>query len=97
MSDIYFAAVEEQWPNIRALYMTYRRKKPIILYDLQDKKIYTYPYKEFKAELNNKEQELLEKAYKLASTIGEAVVFVRDNAARKLVSFTMSIDTPTLH
>src|SRR5215204_2684072 len=43
MSDPYFNAIQEQWPYIRALYMTYESKKPIILYDIQDKKIYAYP------------------------------------------------------
>ena len=52
MSDPYFEAIQEQWPNIRALYKTYVSKKPIILYDIQEEKIYAYPYKEFKAELS---------------------------------------------
>ena len=54
MSDLYFKAIQEQWPNIRALYMTYGSKKPIILYDINEQKIYAYPYKEFKAELSKK-------------------------------------------
>ena len=81
--------------NIRALYMTYESKKPIILYDIQDKKIYAYPYKEFKAELSKKSQASLEHDYKSASALGSVVVFVRDNIERKLVSYTMSIDTIT--
>jgi len=47
MSDPYFEELQEQWPNIRALYMTYKSKKPIILYDIEEGKIYAYPYKEF--------------------------------------------------
>jgi hypothetical protein len=31
--------------------MAYGSKKPIILYDIHEKKIYAYPYKEFKATL----------------------------------------------
>jgi hypothetical protein len=54
MSDPYFEAIQEQWQNIHGLYLTYRSKRPIILYDLQEKKIYAYPYKEFKAELSKK-------------------------------------------
>jgi hypothetical protein len=96
MGDAYFMAIQEQWPNIRGLYMTYRSKKPVILYDIQEKKIYAYPYKEFKAEMSKKSQESLEHDYKSASTVGSMVVFVRDNIERKLVSYTMSIDTPTI-
>ena len=96
MSDPYFKAIQEQWPNIRALYMTCESKKPIILYDIQEKKIYAYPYEEFKAELSQKSQASLEHDYKSASALGSIVVFVRDNIERKLVSYTMSIDTITI-
>src|ERR1700730_6511801 len=93
MSDPYLKAIEEQWQNIRALYMTYEKKHPIILYDLQEEKIYAYPYKEFKAEMSKQSQASRELDYKSASTHGRMVVFVRDNIERKLVSYTMSVDT----
>src|ERR1700681_1032734 len=93
MSDLYFKAVQEQWPNIRALYMTYGSEQPIILYDIQEQKIYAYPYKEFKAEMSKKSQASLEHDYKSASVLGSMAVFVRDNIERKLVSYTMSVDT----
>ena len=38
--------------NIRGLYLTCGSKKPLILYDIQEKKIYAYPYKEFKEDLS---------------------------------------------
>jgi hypothetical protein len=96
MNDPYFKAIQEQWPNIRALYMTFESEKPIILYDIQDKKIYAYPYEEFKAEMSKKSQASLEHDYKSASALGSMVVFVRDNIERKLVSYIMSIDTITI-
>jgi hypothetical protein len=89
MSDPYFEAIQEQWQNIRGLYLTYRNKSPIILYDLQEKKIYAYPYKQFKAELSKKSRELLEHDYKSASVCGSMIVFVRDNVERKLVSYIL--------
>jgi hypothetical protein len=76
--------------------MTYESRKPIILYDIQDAKLYAYPYKEFKAELSKKSQASLEHDYKSASVLGRMVVFVRDNIERKLVSYTVSIDTLTI-
>jgi hypothetical protein len=93
MSDPYFKAIQEQWQNIRALYMTYRSKNPIILYDIQEQKIYAYPYKEFKAEMSKQSQASLERDYKSASVLKSMVVFVRDNIERKLVSYTVSVDT----
>jgi hypothetical protein len=97
MSDPYFKAIQEHWPNIRALYMTYESKKPIILYDIQEKQIFAYPYKEFKADLSEKSQVSLEHDYKSASVHGSMIVFVRDNIERKLVSYIMSIDNTTVH
>ena len=91
MSDPYFAAAQEQWPNIRALYMAYRDKKPIILYDIEEKKIYVYPYKEFKVELSSESQKVLEHDYRRASREASVVVFVRDNPQRKLVSYVMEL------
>jgi|SRR6516162_2931841 hypothetical protein len=97
MSDPYYEAVQEQWQNIRALYMTYKSKRPIILYDLQEKKIYAYPYKEFKAELTKKSQASLKHDYKSASALGSMIVFVRDNVERRLVSYVLSIDSVSIH
>jgi hypothetical protein len=96
MSDSYFEAIQAQWPHIRALYKTYESKKPIILYDIQEEKIYAYPYRDFKAEMSDKSQASLEHQYKSASLHGSMVVFVRDNIERKMVSYTMSIDNMTI-
>jgi len=96
MSDPYFNALQKQWANIRALYMTYESKKPIILYDIHENKIYAYPYKEFNKDLSKQSQESLEHDYKSASVLGSMVVFVRDNMERKLISYIMSIDDMTV-
>ena len=93
MSDPYFEALQEQWLNIRALYLTYEGKNPIILYDIQEQKIYAYPYKEFKSELSKKSQASLAHDYKSATALGSIVVFVRDNIERELVSYIMKVDT----
>ena len=96
MSDQYYNAIQEQWSNIRGLYVAYGSKKPIMLYDIHDSKIYAYPYKEFKAELSERSQAPLEIDYKSASVSGGMIVFVRDNIERKLVSYVMSIDAATI-
>src|SRR5271170_7985868 len=96
MSDRYYSAIQEQWPNIRGLYVTYASRKPIMLYDIHDNKIYAYPYREFKAELSESSQASLERDYKSTSVIGGMIVFVRDNIERKMVSYVMSIDSATI-
>jgi hypothetical protein len=96
MSDPYLEAIQEQWPNIRGLYSIYERKRPIILYDLQEKKIYAYPYKEVRVELSRKSQASLKRDYESASAHGSMIVFVRDNIQQKLVSYVMSTDSVSL-
>ena len=96
MSDQYYSAIQEQWSNIRGLYMACGSKKPIMLYDIQEKKIYAYPYKEFKAELSEKSQASLEIDYRSTSVRGGMIVFVRDDIERKLVSYVMNIDAATI-
>jgi hypothetical protein len=92
MSDPYLEAIQEQWPNIWGLYSMYESEKPIILYDIEEKKIYAYPYREFRAELSKKSQESLKHDYESASAHGSMIVFVRDNVQRRLVSYVMSTD-----
>ncbi len=96
MSDQYYSAIQEQWANIRGLYVAYGSRKPIMLYDINDSKIYAYPYKEFKAELSESSQASLEIDYKSTSVSGGMIVFVRDNKERKMVSYVMSIDAATI-
>jgi hypothetical protein len=96
MSDQYYRAIQEQWLNIRGLYLACGSKNPIMLYDIQEKKIYAYPYKEFKAELSEKSQASLEIDYRSTSVRGGMIVFVRDDIERKLVSYVMNIDAATI-
>ena len=96
MSDPYLEAIQEQWSNIRGLYSIYDSERPIILYDIQEKKIYAYPYKDFKVELSKKSQASLKQDYESAFTDGSMIVFVRDNIRRKLVSYVMSTDSVSL-
>jgi hypothetical protein len=96
MSDQYYSAIEEQWSNIRGLYMAYGSKRPIMLYDIHENKIYAYPYEEFKAELSEQSRIYLETDYKSASGRGGIIVFVRDDIKRQLVSYVMNIDAATI-
>jgi hypothetical protein len=92
MSDPYLEAIHDQWPIIRGLYSVYESERPIILYDIREKKVYAYPYKEFRAELSEKSQESLKRDYESARLDSSMIVFVRDNIQRRLVSYIMSTD-----
>ncbi len=92
VDDPYWDAIQEQWDNIVNWYMMFADKKPVMLYDLQEQKIYAYPYQEFKKELSQKSQSSLAEQYQRAVKDHHMVVFVRDNKKRKLVSYTVSMD-----
>lgn len=64
----------------------------MMLFDVQERRVYAYPYAGFKAGLSKRSQGLLSRQYKEAMAAGETVVFVRDNKKRKLVSFNMDLD-----
>ena len=89
MYEQYWDAVGEQWDNILGLYKRFEAKKPVMLLDIQEQKIYAYPYNDFKSELSKKSQIQLEEQYEAAILDNEMVVFVRDNEKRDLVSYSV--------
>jgi len=56
---------------------------------MQENRIYVYPYLEFKNDLSERSQRLLQDQYERAITDDKIVVFVRDNDAKKLVSYSV--------
>jgi hypothetical protein len=59
-----------------------------MLLELPSLRIYAYPYREFKADLSERSQAMLEDEYERAVAQGKIVVFVRDDETRRLVSMT---------
>lgn len=90
--DPYLEMAYAQLHNIRKWYRMFAAKQPVMLYDIQEQKIYAYPYREFKADMVEPSQALLEEQYQQAITRGKMVVFVRDNEQRRLVSYTLDIE-----
>jgi hypothetical protein len=87
--DPYWDVVQSLMQDILYCYAQYREKKPVLLFDMQEHRIYVYPYLEFKNDLSERSQRSLQEQYEQAMTDDKIVVFVRDNDARKLVSYTV--------
>ena len=87
--DPYWDVVQSLMQDILTIYEAYRDKKPVMLFDMQEQRIYVYPYLEFKNDLSERSQRLLQDQYAQAMTDDKIVVFVRDNDAKKLVSYTV--------
>ena len=87
--DPYWDVVQALMQNILTIYEQYREKKPVMLFDMQEQRIYVYPYLDFKHDLSERSQRLLQDQYEQAIADDIIVVFVRDNDAKKLVSYTV--------
>lgn len=90
MSDPYYTMVQEQWSNILALYEQFEDKKPIMLFDIQEHRIYCYPYEDFKATLRLKDQLLLEDTYNRTLKNSNIIVFVKDSEERQFISYSVN-------
>lgn len=66
MHEEFFETVSEYWDNILKLYKKFEDKKPIMLIDVQEKRVYAFPYLEFKSSINERSQAKLEKEYENA-------------------------------
>jgi hypothetical protein len=91
-ADYLLEAAEANWQHILMMYKLFEEKNPIMLYDLQEQRVYAYPYPEFKAELSERSQQSLTEQYEDAVRDGKIVVFVRDNEQRRLRSFSMGYE-----
>lgn len=89
MREPYLTIIGEQWDHILRLYKKFEDKKPIMLFDIQEQKIYAYPYKDFKAAMNKKSQISLKEQYESAVAENKMVVFVKDNENKKLRSYSL--------
>lgn len=88
--DHLWDALVENWPYILKAYRLCEARLPVVvLYDIQERRVYAYPYLEFKAEMGEASQRSLEELHERAVREGKFVVFIRDNERRRLVSFSM--------
>src|ERR1700691_1167324 len=90
-SDYLEDAMHRQWCNILKIYKMVEKKKPIMLFDMQEERIYVYPYKEFGDDMTERSRLSLTEQYKEATKETKLVVFVRDNDQKRLVSFSMPL------
>ena len=90
-NDPYLDLINENWEHILRMYRLFADKKPVMLYDLQEQRIYAYPYREFNAGMNPRSQQVLTEQYEDALAKNQMVVFVRDNEERKLISYSIPL------
>ena len=88
--DPYLHLIEKHWRNIVTLYLKFEEKRPVMLYHVQEQKIYAYPYNQFKADLPKGSHQELEEQYQVAIDEEKILVFVSDNEKKKFVSYCLA-------
>jgi hypothetical protein len=89
--DLRDAALERQ-DDIRRAYRLHEADCPVMLFDIQEQRIYAYPYHDYKETLSQRSQAMLEEQYDEAQAGGKIVVFVTDEAAQRLMSFSLDYE-----
>ena len=91
MRDRYLEILIENQPYVLMLYEKFADKKPVMLYDIQEVRIYAMPYREYRATLSKRSQISLKKQYERPLADGDIVVFVKDDEKEKLVSYSLPL------
>ena len=86
----YLDIVAKHWWHIVRLYLAFEDRRPVMLFDVQEMRVYAYPCAESRADLFKRSQRLLERQYNEASREDKILVFVRDNEQRQLVSYCLA-------
>lgn len=89
--DPYLELIREHWTGIHALYVQFEEKKPLLLFVLDEGKVYCVPYDEYRAGLSERSQASLEKQYQDACATHSMVIFVRDDTKEILRSYTLPV------
>ncbi len=92
MDDPYLDIIDEQRDHILRVYEQSSDKKPIIEYDLQDMKIYSYPAMEYINKLSSRTRVQMKNQYEEVTANNKFILFVKDTENQKLRSYVF--DTP---
>jgi hypothetical protein len=89
--DLVDMALEIQ-EAIRGAYRLHEKHRPVMLFDVQEQRLYANPYQGYKESLNERSQAMLEQQYEEAQQRDQIVVFVRDEATRRMISISIDYE-----
>ncbi len=88
-NEIYFQKIEEIRDKVYGFYHLSGRKDLIMVYNMQEEKIYSYVYKDFYRDLNQRSKKIVAMQYEEARRVGKIVLFIQDDLRKKSKSFTI--------
>ncbi len=86
---LYLSTIDKMEAKIYKLYKIGVRKDLVMLYSMDEKRIYSYVYKDYLASLNPRSQQMLKAQYLEAQKEGKIVLFIQDKKRRKFKSYTI--------
>lgn len=84
---IYLETIDRIIDNVYEFYNMSDRKDLIMIYEMKEKKIYSYIYDDYLKSLNERSREMLEEQYREAIDSERIVLFIRDTVRKKLKSY----------
>jgi hypothetical protein len=92
-ADPYLAQLHAVRETLTRGYRDFADRGPLVLlFDVEEVRVYVYPFDGFRADLSLASQASLDEQWRAAQQHGEQVVFVRDNSARRLRSYSLNIE-----
>jgi hypothetical protein len=91
VKDPYLDIIYEHWDSLVRVFTTFESKLPILLFDIQEQRIYAHPYQDFVEEMAVKDRPVIARSYEKVIAGKSILVFVRDNEKRKLVSSNVEL------
>lgn len=86
---IYLNVINEIAQDVYDVYNSSGRNDLIMLYGMDEERLYSYVYDEFMTDLNLRSQKLLKEQYEKARQKNKIVLFIRDKLRNRLKSFTI--------
>lgn len=93
MNELYLDLIDSNWDNIIMVYQCFEDKKPIIEYEINSQKIYSYPPYEYINTLSLRTRENTRKQYEEVVKNNQFLLFIRDNKNKKLKSYIFDLPT----
>ena len=90
-NDPYVDVIDEQWNNIVLMYRTFKDKEQIIEYDVEEKKIYSYPTAEYIGTLSERTRDHAKRQFAEASRRNQFLLFIKDTKKQRLRSYVFDL------
>ena len=91
MKDPYVDLIDKQWHYIAQIYNEFKDENPIIEYQVDSEKLYSYPANDYINTLSVRTRNRTENQYNEACIKKQFLLFVRDEKNQKLKSYIFDI------